>query len=367
MNRLPCVLAFVSASLLASPARAEIQWIRGEVLTSDFRKTTIPFLQGKITQYELKGPWLDHAKYVDGLGSTIHLEKLETVLFDPKVILRLRVDADAAPGKRTLTLRKAPGFPTNSEKIDDLTIYIVPAGTFTSVEDPVLPSYFTTARVTLSGTKLRNAAVETSGWPSGTTASIDTSQTTDTKLVVVLNFRERMVEASGDIQVHDKDMPSLCANLPATYYYKASGSTSSRKRVKVTGPNSVKTIFFPSGSSYDWGGTITMRLIFYRPIRPQGDVIYWNLQPSTRSDGHQVAQAVSPTTYSTAAQFNSRTANAGTASVDLTVKICSCPTNGSVTLRTWFGATNIVPPGPSYLDKSFTVSCPTGFNANPKC
>ena len=53
MKTAPFLAALASLVVLASPARAQIEWISGALVVSDFRKTTLPFAQGRITTYVL--------------------------------------------------------------------------------------------------------------------------------------------------------------------------------------------------------------------------------------------------------------------------------------------------------------------------
>src|SRR5687768_7295984 len=79
MTTAPCLTVLASLLLLlAAPARAQIEWIKGDLVVSDFRKTTLPFVQGSITEYVLKGPNLDRTETVEGLGNGVNLVKLVT-------------------------------------------------------------------------------------------------------------------------------------------------------------------------------------------------------------------------------------------------------------------------------------------------
>lgn len=353
-----CAPAAAALLLLGSPLQAQIEWISGAVMTSDFRKTVIPFMQGRTTEYVLKGPWLDYAATVDGLGSGVTLSKLQTSWPNARVTLGLVVSSSATPGRRTLTLRKAKGWgQTVGDKIDNLDIYVVRAGTF-EAGNPVLSKYFNEVGVRVNGAMLGDAVVLADGWPAGTTATLDASST-GTFAVLRLRFPTLLSQASGDILFHDRGMPTLCHNLAATYYYKVGGTTGIRQRVKVTGRNAIKTISFPYGKAVSWGATTTIRLTFYEPIRPEGETVYWSLSSNQYSPYVLTAQGVSPAIPDAAAQVNQLHLSAGVTSVDLKVKVCKClGGTWTVTVHTWFGTPDAT--GPGVQEGSFTVSCPAG-------
>lgn len=360
MRRITCLPVAASVFLLASPAHAQIEWISGAVMTSDFRKTTVPFLQGRTTEYVLKGPWLDHTKTVDGLGSGVTLAKLETGWLDPfrgKATLGLQVSATATPGRRTLTLRKAKGFgQTVGDRIDVLDIYVVRVGTF-DARDPTLSNYFNEAGIRVYGAKLGDAVVLTSGWPQGTTATLDAS-TSGEFAIVRLRFPTLVSQASGDLLFHDSGMPTLCNNLPATYYYKAP-SGSSRDRVKITGRNAIKSITYPTGNSVGSGATMTIRLTFFEPIAAGGAVVYWGLTSNQPKPNVLAAEGVAPTVYNPASLFNALNVPGGVTAVDVKVRVCQCLGGvWSVYVRTAFGSADAS--GPGLQQSSFTVSCPAG-------
>jgi len=374
MNKKLCRIAFMWVFLLALPARAEIEWISGAVATSDFRKTVIPFLQGKTTTYELKGEWLDWVDKVEGLGTGMTVNKLEKHFPLKTLTLALTMTPSATPGSRRLTLvtyrKNFLGQWVRTVRAT-LDIYVVRAGNFNHPGDIQLSNYFTEATVTLNGTNIGNAGVDAFGWPQGTTAVVSSS--TSTKAVITLRFATAQAQVSGDLRLYDKGQPLIfMRNLPSTYAYKVSGSTGTLARLTIKGLNAIKSITFPTAGScgtrcYEWGNSVPIRLTFFRPVRPEGEQIRWSLSPSTREDGHRIAQGVSPTTYDSAAQFNTRTVSSGVATTDLVVKVCSCPsTSPTITVHTWMSSTNSNS-APGYMTGSFAISCPTGFNANPKC
>jgi hypothetical protein len=350
-----------SLALLASPAplRAQIEWIKGDLVVSDFRKTTLPFAQGRATTYVLKGPNLGGTAVVEGLGTGVTLVNLAPQWIPSQVTLGLHVLATATPGLRTVTLRKAKApWQTVGDLIDRLDIYVVRIGGF-DMTAPTPSSYFTEAGFRVRGSQLNAAVVLAEGWPAGTTATVDPSSTGDFA-IVRLRFPAPLAEASGDILFHDKGMPTFCRNRPGTYFYKVSGTTSIMKRLRVLGPNAVKTLGFPWGSSYGWAQEVTARLTFVQPIRDGGETVYWSIAAATPEP--VTAQGVAPTVYSPAVQFNQASAPAGATGMDLKFRICGCSgAVHTVKVRTWFGSTGAT--GPGYKESSFTVSCPAGGKA----
>ena len=354
------VLASLALLASAAPARAQIEWIKGDLVVSDFRKTTLPFVQGSVTEYVLKGPNLDGTALVEGLGSGVNLVKLVPQWIPAQVTMGLQVTSAATPGLRTLTLRKAKApWQTQGDQIDRLEIYVVRNGSF-DLTAPTLSSYFTEVGFRVRGTQLNAANVVAEGWPAGTTATVDPSSAGDFA-IVRLRFPATLAEAAGDILFHDKGMPSFCRNRPGTYFYKVSGTTGIRKRVRVLGPNAVKTLGFPLGISYGWAQEITARLTFVQPIRTGGETVYWSLANVTPEP--VVAQGVSPTAYNPSAQYNQAVAPAGATGMDLKFRICGCSgTTHTVKVRTWFGSSGAT--GPGYKEASFTVGCPAGGRAS---
>ena len=359
MKTAPCLTVLTSLILLGTPAWAQIEWIKGDLVVSDFRKTTLPFAQGRTTEYVLKGPNLDGTATVEGLGGGVNLVKLVPQWIPAQVTMGLQVTATATPGLRTLTLRKAKApWQTQGDLIDRLAIYVVRSGSF-DMTPPTLSAYFTEAGLRVRGSQLNAAVVLAEGWPAGTTVTVDPSSAGDFA-IVRLRFPSPVAEAAGDILFHDKGMPTFCRNRPGTYFYKVTGTTSVRKRLRILGPNAVKTLGFPGGSSYGWAQEITARLSFVQPIRDGGETVYWSI--ANVSSEPVIAQGVAPTSYNPAAPFNQATAPAGATGMDLKFRICGCSgTVHTVKVRTWFGSSSAA--GPGYKEASFTVSCPAGGKA----
>lgn len=371
MNKKTYLLPFVWVFLLASPALAGVEWVKGAVCPNECRKFEIPFLQGDTEAYTLIGPGVGKVNRVEGLASGMS-STLIGVPWGPLVdndrkVLTLTIAANATPGKRTLKLfeigKDLFGNPIKNQ-YDVLDIYVVRAGTFSAPDIWPMPNYFNETTLIVAGQKFANAAVELAGWPQGTYASIVSPipPPNDNVAQIRIRFPTRLAEASGDILLSDRGMPTVCKNLIGTYGYKVTGTNTIRKRVTIQGPNAVKSIGFIDGPAYASGETITIRLTFNRPIGPQGAVIFWRLGPNS---GNVTAQAIAPTPYDPNAEFNQRTVNAGATSVDLRIRVCGCPGGvWSVPVSTWFGSTeNATAPG--FKGGSFSVSCPAGGVACP--
>ena len=360
MKTAPCLTVLASFALLASPARAQIEWISGPVAVSDFRKTTLPFAQGRTTTYVLKGPNLDATVKVEGLPAGVVLVNLTTQWMPAQVTMGLQVPATTAPGVKTLTLRKAAGWgQTVGDIIDRIDIIVVRQGTF-DMTAPTLSSYFTEAGFRVRGSQLNAAVVLAEGWPQGTTVTVDPSSAGDFA-IVRLRFPAPMAEAQGDILFHDKAMPSFCRNRPGDYFYHVTGTTSIRKRLRVLGPNAVKYISFPAGKNYGWGQEITTRLTFVKPVGT-GETVFWRIA-NTDASQPIIAQGLSPVTADPAAQAVQTTPGPGLTSTDIRFRICGCSgMTHTLKLRTWYGSISAT--GPGYKEESFTVSCPAGGRAS---
>ena len=360
MKTAPFLAALASLVVLASPARAQIEWISGALVVSDFRKTTLPFAQGRITTYVLKGPNLDATAKVEGLPAGVTLVNLTTQWMPPQVTMGLQVSATATPGVRTLTLRKAPGWgQTVGAIIDRIDIIVVRQGTF-DMTAPTLSSYFTEAGFRVRGSQLNAAVVLAEGWPQGTSVSVEPNTAGDFA-VVRLRFPSPMAEAQGDILFHDRAMPSLCRNRPGDYFYHVTGTTSIRKRLRVLGPNAVKSIVFPAGKNYGWAQEITARLNFVKPVAA-GETVFWRIA-NTNTSQPITAQGLAPVTADPALQTVQASPAAGAGSMDIRFRICGCSgMTHTLKLRTWYGSSSAT--GPGYREESFTVSCPAGGRAS---
>ncbi len=357
MKTAPCLTVLASLVLLGSPAGAQIEWISGPVAASDFRKTTLPFAQGRTAEYILKGWNLDATKKVEGLPAGATLVKLVGQFgVPPQVTIGLHLLATTAPGVRTLTLRKAPGWgQTVGDVIDRVDIIVVRQGTF-DMTAPTLSSYFTEAGFRVRGSQLNAAVVLAEGWPQGTTVTVDPNSAGDFA-IVRLRFPTAMAEASGDILFHDKAMPSFCRNRPGDYFYHVTGTTSIRKRLRVLGPNAVKYISFPMGKNYGWAQEITTRLTFVKPVGT-GETVFWRIA-NTNTSQPILAEGLSPVTADPAAQTVQTSPGAGSMSTDIRFRVCGCSgMTHTLKLRTWYGSTSAT--GPGFKEESFTVSCPAG-------
>jgi hypothetical protein len=357
MKTAPCLTVLASLVLLSSPARAQIEWISGPVAVSDFRKTTLPFAQGRTAEYILKGWNLDATKKVEGLPAGATLVKLAGQFgFPPQVTLGLSLLATTAPGVRTLTLRKAPGWgQTVGDIIDRLDIIVVRQGLF-DMTAPTLSSYFTEAGFRVRGSQLNAATVLAEGWPQGTTVTVDPNSAGDFA-IVRLRFPTQLAEASGDILFHDKAMPGFCRNRPSDYFYHITGSSSIRKRLRVLGPNAVKSIGFIGGRNFGWAQEITARLTFVKPVAT-GETVFWRIANIDTSQPI-LAEGLSPVTADPAAQTVQTSPGTGSGSTDIRFRVCGCSGMAhTLKLRTWYGSTSAT--GPGYKEESFTVSCPAG-------
>ena len=349
-------LAVLASLLLPSAASAQIEWISGALVVSDFRKTTLPFAQGRTTTYVLKGPNLDATVKVEGLPAGVVLVNLTPQWMPAQVTMGLQVPATTAPGVRTLTLRRAPAWgQTVGAIIDRLDIIVVRQGTF-DMTAPTLSSYFTEAGFRVRGSQLNAAVVLAEGWPQGTTVTVAPNSAGDFA-IVRLRFPAAMAEAQGDILFHDKAMPSFCRNRPGDYFYHVTGTTSIRKRVRVLGPNAVKYLSFPGGRNYGWAQEITARLTFVKPVGT-GETVFWRIANNDPSQPI-VAEGLSPVTANPAGQTVQTSPGAGSTSADIKFRVCGCSgMTHTLKLRTWYGSPSAT--GPGYKEESFTVSCPAG-------
>jgi hypothetical protein len=295
------ILSFLTAMFTAD-ARADVTNITGGIIcgSSDCSPSgAIPVLQGKKTTLSVDGQDVNFAdkNNVDVSGGGITARITKDYLISPKfglgtgrVDVEFDIGAEAAPGERTVTLNHngCLGCPKKYK----FKILVVRDGKISSVNVPSPTEFFQQVDITFNGQHIGGAGVNLIGFPSGTTAQVIGSQSSETKAVVRLNFSSVRAEASGSVQLFD----NACGNKCVIHNEAYDGLTNGLKTdVAIVGPNAVKEIVFPNGSSVTVGSVLTIQINLVRPVSSvsrgvtasapggsnrDGEVIFWQLVPS---------------------------------------------------------------------------------------
>ncbi|HEX4950985.1 MAG TPA: hypothetical protein VFZ34_30280 [Blastocatellia bacterium] len=383
------IIRFFAGSLLCAlfllPAQADITTISGGLVCGNpdcLPTGAVPVLQGKTTKLLVKGQGVNFAdkNNVDVTGNGVSASITKDHLIAPGesfgtggADVRLVVDADAAPGERTVTLR-------DGDKRYRFKILIVRNGRINSVTVPAPTDFFQTADVTFQGTRLGNSGVQLSGFQ-GTTAQV--LENTESRLVVRLNFNSLRAEASGSIVLFDGSCRN-CGIVSTAFEARHEGPDGERRiPINIVGPNAVKSITPPSLVTL--GSTFTIRVDLVRPasagrfgipvrtgenqrglpglqisgpVQLGGETIHWQLAPS---NVFEVVQG-SGTTFDPAATLNQVRVRPGDTFVILTVRLRElpegCPRQGcNVQIITRTGRLNS-DQSPFFKSASFRVARP---------
>ncbi len=224
-------------------------------------------------------------------GSGVSARIIKDHLISPKFGLgtgraevELDVNADAAPGERTVTLNHngCLGCP----KRYTFKVLIVRNGRITDVDVPSPNQFFQQLDITFTGQRIGNAEVIADGFPGGTTAQVIGAQSNESRAVVRLNFSSARAEASGQIKIFDK----ACSNCVTKSEFYDGLTNNQLTNISVIGPNAVKDITFPDGNTVTVGGLLTFQINLVRPARSGvntkggfiqgGEVVHWQLSPS---------------------------------------------------------------------------------------
>lgn len=303
--------------------------------------SAVPVLQGKKTILNVDGQDVNFAdkNNVGVSGSGVSASIIKDHLISPKygfgtgrAEVELNVSLDAAAGERTVTLNHNGCF--GCPKTYKFKILIIHDGKITDVDVPSPSAFFQQVDIAFSGQRIGNAGVQINGFPSSTTAQVIAGESNETRAVVRLNFGTLRAEASGQILLFDKNCTGACLiAAPGTFYDGLTNSSSTS--VAIVGPNAVKDITFPDGSSVTVGSLLTFQINLVRPAKNSGnsrtsgsitafsgagEVVHWQMAPSN------VFEAVSGsgTTFSPTG-LNQVQIPGGDTLVRLTIRVKAAP------------------------------------------
>ena len=340
MTRIPRALVAIGVFLVgyASPASATITNIWGPageicILSAPCNGSfKYPIRQGRNPTLDIEGQFVDLSTSQEISGSGVTISTTSTSSSHRH--MKITVGADAAPGARTITLHYA----VEVNGPDKFTILVLRAGKVTSVTAPDPTQYFNDATATFHGDKLDNAGVILLPEKVGTfsvggqvpqtytlTQSIGSasmSSSADAQAVVNLHFDGGpFAEAKATVLLFDKQIGSDVCLLHRVFCYTGLDSTSTNESTAhILGPNAVSSITFPLGSSVTPGSQLTARIKLVRPAKSNGDVVVFEVVPSTSFS----AAAGSGTAYSATAT-NKITIPGGDQTKDVTVQFVSPP------------------------------------------
>ena len=264
-------------ALQATPMLADVTKISGGLTCNSQQDcsptSAVPVLQGKTTLLNVDGQDVNFADKNNvgvsgsGVSATItrdHLVSPKYGVGTGRAEVSLNVSLDAAGGERTVTLNHNNCF--GCPKQYKFKIVIIRNGKITDADVPSPTQFFQQIDVALNGQRIGNAGVQINGFPSATTAQVVASESNETRAVVRLNFGSQQADASGQILLFDKNCTGACLiAAPATYYDGVTNSSATQ--IAIVGPNAVKDITFPDGSSVTVGSLVTFQINLLRPAR----------------------------------------------------------------------------------------------------
>ena len=371
-------VAVILVVLQAAPLLADVTRISGGLTCNNQQDcsptSAVPVLQGKTTILNVDGQDVNFAdkNNVGVSGSGVSATIIKDHLVSPKygvgtgrAEVSLNVSLDAAGGERTVTLHhnNCLGCP----KTYTFKILIIRDGKINDVGVPSPTAFFQQVDIAFSGQRIGNAGVQIIGFPSSTTAQVVGGESNETRAVVRLNFGSQRAEASGQVLLFDKNCSGTCLiTAPSTFYDGLTNSSSTN--IAIVGPNAVKSITFPEGSSVTVGSLLTFQINLVRPAKggklknqigliggtSGSEFFRWQVAPSN------VFEAVpgSGTTFSPTGP-NSVVIPAGDTLVRLTVRVkaapSGCPQSGcSAEIQTRMGNLNSDEP-PFFKSARFTI------------
>jgi hypothetical protein len=267
-------------------AHATIERIHGEDFCkygngcgADFQ---YPVLQGRTTTVTVEGQFVDLSTGLEVTGSGVTVSGVSAS--SSKKTIRIAVASNAAPGLRTVKLH----YLVEVNGPDTFKILVLRKGRITAVDAPSHSQFFNEADVILTGENIGNAAVFQANFPG--TAKV--TESTDTRAVVHLQFNNGpLAEATGTLYLHDKAYPPEGGYLIA-FLYSGISDDQGGSKVSILGPNALKSITFPDGSTVAPGGVLTIKVTLLRSVIPpllrqksippqNGATLFWQVVPST--------------------------------------------------------------------------------------
>jgi hypothetical protein len=317
-------------ALHPSPAWATIEHISGEevCLAGCSKDVEFPIRQGQTTTVRVQGQYVDLSTGLEVSGSGVTVSSAGASSSNKSI--GIVVASNAEPGLRTIKLH----YLVELNGPDTFNIRVVRKGRITGVEVPSPTQFFTDVNITFTGVNIGNARLFGSGTrvaPSGYNAlnsSATLIENTDTRAVVHVHFDgDPLAEASAWIELFDKSCGALCEGVSKFNYNDS-------RDYSILGPNAIKTISFPKGSTVSPGDLLTVKVTLLRPVRSPNklnlgtalgplqkeQMLFWQLDPPAAFE----TAPRSGILYNSSGQ-NQIPISAGTDSVLLIVRVL--PTN----------------------------------------
>ncbi|MGH9900589.1 MAG: hypothetical protein ACRD68_01995, partial [Pyrinomonadaceae bacterium] len=209
------LVAGLMVALQATPAWATIDKVFGDDACRPSvgcpNTVEYPVLQGQTTNVTVVGQFVDLARAVEVTGAGVSVSTVSTRSSERR--LQIAVDANAAPGLRTIKLR----YLVEASGPDTFRVRVLRRGQVTNVIEPSPDEFFDEATVTLEGQSIGNAVVTATGT---VVASHEVLENTETRTRVRVRFNGGpLAEASFNIGMRDAscDVPN-CPRVAAHAY-----------------------------------------------------------------------------------------------------------------------------------------------------
>jgi hypothetical protein len=246
-----------------STAWATIEHIFGEdvCLAGCSKDVAYPVRQGQTITMTVQGQYVDLSTGLEVSGSGVTVSSAGGS--SGKKSIRIVVASNAEPGLRTIKLH----YLVELNGPDTFNMVVLRNGHVTGVEIPSPTQFFTDVNITFTGVNIGNAGLFGNGMrvaPSGYNAlnsSATLIESTDTRAVVHVHFDgDPLAEAAAAIDLFDKSCGPVCVGISKFNY-------NDNSYYSILGPNAIKTISFPNGSTVSPGGLLTVKVTLLRPVR----------------------------------------------------------------------------------------------------
>jgi hypothetical protein len=345
-------------ALHPSPAWATIEHIFGEdacLFRGCNNDVEYPVRQGQTTTVRVQGQYVDLSTGLEVSGSGVTVSSAGASSSNKSI--GIVVASNAEPGLRTIKLH----YLVEANGPDTFKIRVVRNGRVTGVEIPSPTQFFSDVNITFTGLNIGNAGLVGSGMREGSqgsfgsvSSSVTLIENTDTRAVVHVHFDEGgLAEAGADINLFDKSCGSICGDA---YKFSYNLGYNNSELYRILGPNAIRTISFPNGSTVSPGALLTVKVTLLRPVRSPNKLnlgtaitplqneptLFWQLDPPAAFE----TALRSGISYNSSGQ-NQITIPVGNDSVLLIVRVlptnpcgASSPYGCTCDVRVSFGSTN---------------------------
>lgn len=334
-------------------------------VSGNYCSTNIAVHQGRedqtVTVTGLNGTQVKNASVS---GSGVFASVMNKTL--TSIQIQFKAYANAAPGNRTVTIKSQLGS-------DTFTITVVQEASISGATLPTFSAPYQSANVTLQGSGLTGLegvnvevqqtpdtpVLDSAGQPIAEavtgTAVVNTSSASHAGLTV--NF----FKGGQPVQLTQARVKLILRANQYNYCSGFHGDPSGKLEYAVTltaplGPNYVKSITFPYGSTFNVGSLATIQIDLQRQAGgSSGEVVHWKLLPTSAFE-----QSPGGTAYNPQA-LNSITIPSGNTFAQITIKVKLCPgraATNTVKIQTWRINTNTTQP-PEFKEAQFYVNCLT--------